>query len=158
MRGELRFGKETRHRSWDWIPDALKLLFQIGIVCFLAFVFVWYFGQKTSNIGDSMNPVLKNGDVVLVDRFRYDASSPRRGDIIVFKPNGNEHLHSYIKRIIGLPGETIQIKDDAIYINGKKLEEKYIRIKKVSSIISTKPYGGVEQPDFLNEETDYNNI
>lgn len=125
MRGELRFGKETRHRSWDWIPDALKLLFQIGIVCFLAFVFVWYFGQKTSNIGDSMNPVLKNGDVVLVDRFRYDASSPRRGDIIVFKPNGNEHLHSYIKRIIGLPGESIQIKDDAIYINGKKLEEKY---------------------------------
>ena len=89
MRGELRFGKETRHRSWYWIPDALKLLFQIGIVCFLAFVFVWYFGQKTSNIGDSMNPVLKNGDVVLVDRFRYDASSPRRGDIIVFIPISN---------------------------------------------------------------------
>ena len=86
MRGELRFGKETRRRSWDWVPGALKLFFQIGIVCFFAFVFVWYFGQKTSNIGDSMNPVLKNGDVVLVDRFRYDASTPRRGDIIVFKP------------------------------------------------------------------------
>ena len=125
MRRELRFGKETRRRSWDWVPGALKLCFQIGIVCFLAFVFVWYFGQKTSNIGDSMNPVLKNGDVVLVDRFRYDASSPRRGDIIVFKPNGNEHLHSYVKRIIGLPGETVQIKDGVIYINGKKLEEKY---------------------------------
>ena len=125
MRRELRIGKETRRRSWDWVPGALKLCFQIGIVCFLAFVFVWYFGQKTSNIGDSMNPVLKNGDVVLVDRFRYDASSPRRGDIIVFKPNGNEHLHSYVKRIIWLPGETVQIKDGVIYINGKELEEKY---------------------------------
>lgn len=125
MHRELKFGKETRHRSWDWIPSALKLLLQIGIVCFFAFVFVWYFGQKTSNIGDSMNPILKNGDVVLVNRFKYDASSPKRGDIIVFKPNGNEHLHSYIKRIIGLPGETIQIKDSSIYINGKILEENY---------------------------------
>ena len=125
MHRELKFGKETRHRSWDWIPSALKLLLQIGLVCFFAFVFVWYFGQKTSNIGDSMNPILKNGDVVLVNRFKYDASSPKRGDIIVFKPNGNEHLHSYIKRIIGLPGETIQIKDNSIYINGKILEENY---------------------------------
>lgn len=125
MHRDLKFGRESRHLNLDWVPGALKWALQILIVCIFAFVFVWYFGQRTSNIGDSMNPVLKNGDVVLVNGIVYDASSPKRGDIIVFKPNGNENLHSYIKRIVGLPGETVQIKDGAVYINGKKLKEDY---------------------------------
>ena len=72
-----------------------------------------------------MNPVIRNGDVVLVNRIVYDASTPKRGDIIVFKPKGNENLHSYIKRIIGLPGESVEIRDGEIYINNRKLNEKY---------------------------------
>lgn len=125
MHRDLKFGRESRHLNLDWVPGALKWALQIVIVCSLAFVAVWYFGQRISNIGDSMNPVLKNGDVVLVNRILYDASSPKRGDIIVFKPNGNENLHSYVKRIVGLPGETVQIKDGAVYIDGKKLKESY---------------------------------
>lgn len=126
MQGKLSFGKETRHRrNWDWVPEVLIWIVQIGIVCVAAFVFVWYFGQRVSTIGDSMNPALCNGDIVLVDRFRYDASTPKRGDIIVFKPKGNENLHSSIKRIVGLPGEVVQIIDGKIYIDGKELEEKY---------------------------------
>ena len=70
-----------------------------------------------------MNPVIRNGDVVLVNRIVYDASTPKRGDIIVFKPKGNENLHSYIKRIIGLPGESVEIRDGEIYINNRKLNE-----------------------------------
>ncbi len=72
-----------------------------------------------------MNPVLKNGDVVLVNRFVYNASAPKRGDIIAFKPKGNENAHYYIKRIIGLPGESVEIIENCIYINGEKLEEEY---------------------------------
>ena len=72
-----------------------------------------------------MNPVLKNADKVLVDRIVYNASSPKRGDIIVFKPKGNENSHYYTKRIVGLPGETVQILENVIYIDGKKLEEDY---------------------------------
>ena len=72
-----------------------------------------------------MRPAVLDGDIVLVNRMIYDASKPKRGDIIVFKPNGNENARSYIKRIIGLPGETVQIKDGEIYIDGEKLEEKY---------------------------------
>lgn len=125
MHRDLKFGRESRHINLDWVPEALKWALQIVIVCIFAFVFVWYFGQRISNIGDSMNPVLKNGDVVLVNRILYDASSPKRGDIIVFKPNGNENLHSYVKRIVGLPGETVQIKDGAVYIDGKMLKESY---------------------------------
>ena len=117
MHRELKFGKETRRRQdWGWVPGALMWILQIAIVCALAFMFVWYFGQRVSTIGDSMNPVLKNGDIVLVNRFIYDASTPKRGDIIVFKPNGNEELHSSIKRIVAIPGETIQIVDGKIYL------------------------------------------
>ena len=64
-------------------------------------------------VGDSMSPVLKNADVVLVNRIVYNASSPKRGDVIVFKPKGNENSHYYTKRIVGLPGETVQIVDES---------------------------------------------
>ena len=126
MRGELKFGKEIRpRRNLEWVPEVLVWILQIVIVCMFAFVFVWYFGQRVSTIGDSMNPVLENGDIVLVNRFKYDASAPKRGDMIVFKPNGNENLHSSIKRIVGLPGETIQIVDGMIYVDGEVLKENY---------------------------------
>lgn len=126
MQRDLKFGKETRRRvSWEWIPSVLSWVFQIALVCLIAFVCVQYFGQRTSMIGDSMNPILRNGDIVLTNRFLYDASSPKRGDVIVFKPNGNENQQSCIKRIVGLPGETIQIIDGKIYIDGEVLKEKY---------------------------------
>lgn len=98
---------------------------KIAIVCLFAFVFVWYFGQRVAVVGDSMSPILSNGDVTLVNRIVYDATAPKRGDIIVFKPKGNENSHYYIKRIIGLPGETVQILEGEIYIDGEKLEEDY---------------------------------
>lgn len=109
----------------EYLPEILGWTFRIAIVCLLAFVYVWYFGQRISTVGDSMNPVLKNGDVVLVNRFVYNASAPKRGDIIAFKPKGNENAHYYIKRIIGLPGESVEIIENCIYINGEKLEEEY---------------------------------
>lgn len=107
------------------ILNGFRWIFQIGACLLLAFVFVWYFGQRVSTVGDSMNPLLSNGDVVLVNRFVYNTSAPKRGDIIVFKPRGNANSHYYIKRIVGLPGEKIQIIEGSVYIDGEKLEEKY---------------------------------
>lgn len=124
-----QFGPQRKKFSFR--PDrqlffgACKWVFQIAVVCLLAYVSVWYFGQRVSTVGDSMSPVLKNGDVVLVNRIVYNATTPKRGDIIVFKPKGNENDHYYTKRIVGLPGETIQIIENNVYINGKKLEESY---------------------------------
>ncbi|MDO4311722.1 MAG: signal peptidase I [Eubacteriales bacterium] len=107
------------------LKQAASWILQIAIVLLFAFVFVWYFGQRVSTVGDSMSPILSNGDVVLVNRFVYNASAPKRGDIIVFKPKGNENSHYYIKRIIGLPGETVEILEGTIYIDGEKLTEDY---------------------------------
>ena len=98
---------------------------KVAVVCLLAFVVVWFFGQQVSTVGDSMKPVLENGDVVLVNRVIYNATTPKRGDVIVFKPKGNDNVHYYIKRVIGLPGESVEIKDQYIYIDGEKIEEDY---------------------------------
>lgn len=125
--------KKKRLRDINWKESInfskLKLvsswIFKILITILLAYVFVCYFGQRVSAVGDSMNPRLNNGDVVLVNRFVYNTSSPKRGDLIVFKPKGNENSHYYIKRVIGLPGETIEFLEGNIYINGEKLQEEY---------------------------------
>lgn len=124
----LGFSRPRRKRiriNLEYLPTVGIWIFKIAIVCLLAFVAVWYFGQRVSAVGDSMNPVLHNGDVVLVNRIVYNATTPKRGDIIVFKPKGNENAHYYIKRIVGLPGETVEIIENRIYIDGDKLEEDY---------------------------------
>ena len=103
----------------------LKWTIKVALVCVLAFVFVWFFGQQVSVAGDSMKPVLQNGDVVLVNRIVYNATTPKRGDVIVFKPKGNNNVHYYMKRVIALPGESVEINDNHIYVNGEILNEEY---------------------------------
>lgn len=105
-------------------PKDMRKIFGWGIqivcVCLAAFMLVSFFGQRVSNAGDSMRPTLQNGEIVLMNRLIYNASKPKRGDVIAFKPNGNENAHYSIKRVVGLPGETVQIKDGTIYINGEE--------------------------------------
>ena len=122
----LSFSRKKRRKvNYELLQEIIIWLFQIALVCFAAFVLVWYFGQRVSVIGDSMNPGLKNGDITLVNRLVYDVRKPIRGDIIAFKPNGNESSHYYMKRVIGLPGETIECKEGIIFIDGEMLEEDY---------------------------------
>ena len=129
---KLNFRRRRRKRrkiSFELDFERLRAFgrwtFKIAVVCLLAYVLVFYFGQRVSIVGDSMKPVLENGDVVLVNRIVYNATTPKRGDVVVFKPKGNDNTHYYIKRIIGLPGETIEVIENSVYINGKKLEEEY---------------------------------
>lgn len=70
-----------------------------------------------------METTLFNGQEILVNRVLYRLSTPKRGDVIVFLPNGNQNSHFYVKRVVGLPGETVQIKDGSVYIDGVFLEE-----------------------------------
>ena len=85
--------------------------FEILVVILFAYVIVYFFGHSRTNIGQSMDVTLSGGDTVLLNVLSYQLGSPERGDVISFKPNGSTTGHSNIKRIIGLPGETIQIKD-----------------------------------------------
>ena len=115
---QLSFGKKRRRVNYDLMREVIVWAVQIIIVCAVAFACVWYFGFKVSTIGDSMKPELQNGDITLLNRLVYDVRKPRRGEVVAFKPNGNENSHYYIKRIIGLPGETKeQMLETVTYLN-----------------------------------------
>jgi len=79
---------------------------------------------KTAVAGVSMEPTLMEGQVVIVNKIEYYLKSPRRNDVIVYKQSNREHSYYEIKRVIGLPGEKVKIKNGIIYINDEALKEK----------------------------------
>lgn len=119
----LTFYEKEKKINKSTIHEILSTLFYCGVAVFLAFVLVFSVGMKISMVGVSMEPALYNGQEVLVNRFIYKITSPKRGDVIAFLPNGNQNSHYYLKRIVGLPGESIQIIDGYVYINGERLPE-----------------------------------
>jgi signal peptidase I len=76
----------------------------------------------------SMAPTLKVNDRVLVNKLSYDLHDVHRGDLVVFEspPNEGSQTKDLIKRVIGLPGETVESRDGQIFINGQALEEPYL--------------------------------
>ena len=120
-RGKLRFERRVRPGKGA-VRVAVIWLVQIVLVCAAAFFLVFLFGYRVSNAGDSMSPALGNGDVVLVNRLIYKFKSPSRGDIIVFRESDNTHYS--IKRVAGLPGETVQIVDGSLCINGEPVTDQ----------------------------------
>lgn len=104
-----------------------------GFILYVVFVFAFayliitFVGQRTVVIGHSMENTLADGDNLIVDKISYRFKEPERYDIIVFPYEYKEDTY-YIKRIIGLPGETVMISSEGvIYINGKELKESYGR-------------------------------
>lgn len=100
------------HNAVNWVVDIIAV---ITLACFT----VYSFGGRVTVSGSSMNPTLNSGDVVLVNRLAYDLGRPDRFDAAVFVRPGSG---MNIKRVVGLPGETVQILDQVIYIDGEPLE------------------------------------
>ena len=106
--------------------ELLGMLVYVGIVLAITFLIITFVGQRTHVSGESMENTLDDGDQLIVDKLTYRFHDPERFDIIVFPFRYKDNTY-YIKRIIGLPGETVQIVDGEIYINGEVLEESYGR-------------------------------
>lgn len=117
MKREEEKKKSIGREIFDWIVF-------IAVVLILSWFIVTFVGVRTVVEGQSMEPTLQNGNNLIVDKVSYRFRDPKRFEIIVFPYKYEENTY-YIKRIIGLPGETVQVKDGAVYINGEKLKENY---------------------------------
>lgn len=122
--------QRIRDKGFRPFRDLLSLILSVFLVVFLTFVIVRFVGQRTEVSGSSMENTLSNNDNLIVDKITYRFSEPTRFDIVVFPYEGAtvrdaQDQTYYIKRIIGMPGETVQIIDGQIYINGEVLKESY---------------------------------
>lgn len=132
--GTLKY-EEPNGENVQNIPEPSKksnakgFLFDLIFYAVLVFVCIYilpnYVIQRTIVDGTSMENTLFDGDHLYVEKLSYRFDALKRFDIIVFYPYGREYKDYYVKRIIGLPGETVQIKGSDIYINGKLLKENY---------------------------------
>lgn len=116
----------TLHRYNRWYV-------YVGIILIQGFVI----GQVQSDLAlssvraykiptQSMSPILQSGDGMIADLRAYKKKTPARGDLMVFKYPNDESV-PYVKRVIGLPGETIEIRSRIVFVNGKPLTENYVR-------------------------------
>lgn len=120
---------------------------QIAAVIFLAYFIIYYCVEKTNIIGSSMENTLYADEPIIINKFIYRVSKPKRFDIIVFKQSGKEHSFYNVKRIIGLPGETVLIKDDNIYIDNVIVED----IVNVDDMINY----GLADDELILEDNEY---
>ncbi|MCR5742611.1 MAG: signal peptidase I [Lachnospiraceae bacterium] len=102
--------------------DIIWLCLYAVCICLLCILVVHFCVQRTIVDGSSMETTLQDGDNALVNKLSYTFAGPKRFDVVVFDYDKTSGSH-YIKRIIGLPGETVQIIDGYVYIDGEKLTE-----------------------------------
>lgn len=126
----------AKSESWEWIKA-------VAVALTLAVVIRYFFFAPIVVDGQSMMPTLENNDRMIVNKIGYNISEPDRFDIVVFHAPQNK---DYIKRVIGLPGDTIQFENDVLYINGEEVDEPYLDVYKEET--PRKPLTG----DFYLEE------
>lgn len=103
----------------EFLSDTIKYIIFILVILVIA---VYVVGLQQI-VGPSMTPTLRNGDIVILDKLSYRFSEIKRDDIVALYYADTKFL---VKRVVGLPGETVEFKDNKLYINGKYYEEKYL--------------------------------
>ncbi len=102
-----------------------EVLESVAIAVILAFVIRFFLFQPFYIPSGSMEPTLQPKDRIIVNKFIYWVRKPQRGDIIVFK-YPRDPSRDFIKRLVGLPGETIEIRDSVLFVNGKKVDQPFL--------------------------------
>ncbi|WP_257351422.1 signal peptidase I [Pseudalkalibacillus decolorationis] len=102
---------------WEWVKA-------IGIALLIAFVVRQFLFTNYVVYGESMMPTIQEGNRLIVNKINYDITKPERFDLIVFHANEKE---DYIKRIIGLPGDKIEYRNDKLFVNGEPIKEPYLK-------------------------------
>lgn len=152
------YAEDYEEKKPGMIREILGFLVYVAVVVGITFFIITFIGQRTYVSGSSMESTLSHGDNLIVDKLTYRFADPKRYDIIVFPFRYEENTY-YIKRIIGLPGETVQIQDGSIYIDGEVLNESYGREVMKSAGLAADPIELKEDEYFVlgdnrNDSTD----
>ena len=116
--------KNAQEEEVNIVKELLGMVVYVAFVILVVWFIITFVGQRTEVSGSSMYDTLEDGDNLWINKLAYRFHDPERFDIVVF-PYHNSSVY-YIKRIIGLPGETVRIEEDGtIYINDEPLEEDY---------------------------------
>lgn len=129
------------------VREIIIWIVEIAIAILAAYFITSFVLEKTTMAGPSMEGTLLEGEKIIINKLAYQLQSPKRFDVIVFQQNGKEHQFYNIKRVIGLPNETIQIIAGEVYIDGEKLEEKF----EVERIMN----GGIANEEIALDEGEY---
>ncbi len=131
LQNKLFLYKSLSRQVFSFIVLFVLLIWEVNLV-----------GQGTKVVGSSMENTFMEGDSLFIDKLSYHFTRPERFDVVVFPFEENGSTILYIKRVIGLPGETIQIAGDTIYINGEVLKENYGKeaMEEGSEGIALNPY------------------
>lgn len=114
------YNRKKRKINSAHVKEGFIWLFGIVAAVFIAVVLNIFLGVTTNVVGVSMEPTLYNGQRIYINSFLYLISSPKRGDVVVFLPNGNEHAHYYVKRVVAVPGDSVLISGGILYVNGEE--------------------------------------
>jgi signal peptidase I len=107
------------------ISSILEFIKTVAIIVVIAFLVRFFLIQPFVVEGQSMEPNFHDREYLLVNKLVYRLHKPQRGDVIVFHPPSRPDIN-YIKRIIALPGDTVDIQDDKILVNGVQIDEPYL--------------------------------
>lgn len=121
---ELSQPNNKRSGFLSFLVDILETL----ILSVVLFVSINMISARIRVDGDSMEPTLVSGEYVIVNRLSYRLGHPQRGDIIVFH-FPRDPKEEYIKRVIGLPGDEVNVMNGLVYVNGQSLDENYLDVK-----------------------------
>lgn len=130
-----------------FLRELLIFITELLIVVLAAYLVIEFAVEKTTMLGVSMETTLSDGDKIIVNKLAYLRKGPERYDVIVFKQSGKEHSYYNIKRVIGIPGDTIEISNGIVYLNGEAAEE----------VISVEPMrlSGLAETEIKLEENEY---
>lgn len=125
--GNRKRKKQRKKRIIGWILYGFSIVAVIVLAYFLVRVSI----DRTKMPGSSMEPTIAEDTVIVINRIMYRFQAPKRFDVVVFDLGEEEHSFYYVMRVIGLPGETIQIKDGEVYIDGVLLKEPVKELEKM---------------------------
>jgi len=116
--------EEERSHTWNTVKSVLREIIETVVLTLVIFFLIQTVVRNFRVVGTSMEPNLHTGEYLIVDKVSYRLGPPQRGDVIVFEPPVSAE-GDYVKRVIGLPGELVEVQNGEVLVNGKPIAEPY---------------------------------